>query len=468
MTLNIITAFCASNFGIGKDGKLPWDLPEDLAHFGKITKNSVVIMGRKTWESIPVDKRPLKNRINIVVTKDVAGFPTQEGVIPVTLDESLNVAYQMLVKHDDKDNIFVIGGQSIYEHFMRQADNIFVTLVYKNVECDTFFPTKNLQNYAIAEYSDMMHSPTADCKYRFIKYTKCSAFHQEYLYTHMANNILYSGKDLRQDRTGTGTYSKFGGQLCFDISDSIPVLTTKQVAFRTVVKELLFFLRGDTNTKLLEQEGVNIWKGNTTREFLDGRNLEHYQEGDMGPMYGYNWRNFGGKYEGCHVPTSFAGGYDQLDNLIEGIKNDPYSRRHMMTTFNPADVARSVLAPCHGIVTQFYVTSDTKLSCHVYCRSSDVFLGLPFNIASYAVLTYIIAKKTGLQPSELVMSFGDVHIYANHVQQIEQQLCRDPLPFPCLKVSDAVKDKDWKDIIADDIELIGYIHHPSIRAPMAV
>lgn len=299
---------------------------------------------------------------------------------------------------------------------------------------------------------------------RFV-YRRSTKEHDEYNYLKVILSILDNHKEIREDRTKVGTYSMFGPQMEFDISESIPILTTKFLAWKVVLKELLWFLKGDTNSKHLEEEGVHIWKGNTTREFLDQRGLD-YPEGDVGPMYGFNWRHWGASYETC--AHDYQGkGFDQLNHLVNQIKNDPYSRRHLLTTYNPSEVCKSVLAPCHGLTTMFYVEKDT-LSCKVFCRSSDVFLGLPFNIASYAMLTYILAKKCNLKPKTLIVTMGDAHIYSNHYEQVHEQLYRTPLPFPKFHVSDTVKEKEWEELTLEDFELEGYLYHPSIKAPMAV
>lgn len=292
-----------------------------------------------------------------------------------------------------------------------------------------------------------------------------SLSHGEGVYLDLLRDIMANGNS-RPDRTGVGTKSVFGRQLRFDISDSVPVLTTKFLAWKAVLKELLWFLRGQTDSKVLENQGVSIWSGNTTREFLDNRGLVDYEVGDIGPMYGFNWRHYGAEYSGCSADYQ-GKGFDQLEELVQGIKKDPYSRRHLLTTYNPQLVSKSVLAPCHGIACQFYVTDDS-LSCIVFNRSQDTFLGLPFNLASYAFMTYIIAARCDLKPSELVMFTGDTHIYNNHFDQIQVQLSRTPLPFPKFKVSDSVKNKQFDELCLDDFSLEGYIYHPSIKAPMAV
>jgi len=333
-----------------------------------------------------------------------------------------------------------------------------------------------MEYYELTGHSEVAYCEEYESAYRTYDYCLAQEKHEEYNYISLLKTILKEGNQEREDRTHVGTCSIFGPQIEFDISRSIPVLTTKFLPWKMVLKELLWFLKGHTDAKELEAQGVPIWKGNSTREFLDQRGLGHYEVGDIGPMYGYNWRHWGHPYEGCQKDYTGTG-YDQLEQLIEAIKKDPFSRRHLLTTYNPGEVGKSVLAPCHGVSTIFYVTKNkgesegagqNYLSCKVVCRSSDSFLGLPFNIASYAMLTYIIAMKCDLKPLKLIVSMGDAHIYNNHMRQVGEQLGRKPFPFPILKMSETIRDKDWKDIQVSDFDLVGYLYHPTIKAPMAV
>lgn len=271
----------------------------------------------------------------------------------------------------------------------------------------------------------------------------------------------------RKDRTGTGTLSTFGHQLKFNISRSVPLLTTKKVNPFLVIEELLFFLRGDTNSKLLEARGVNIWKANTTRAFLDQRGLTMYSEGDMGPMYGYQWRSFGKPYSPT-TGTDNSSGVDQLAMVEHLLKNDPFSRRIIMTTYNPSQLDQMVLHPCHGLVVQFYVNDDKQLSCHMYQRSVDVGLGLVWNIFSYAVLTRILALRAGYEAHELIISTGDTHVYFNHIDPCKEQLGRTPRLSPELVIDMSVASKDWDAISVDDFKVCGYYPHPFIKMTMAV
>ena len=286
---------------------------------------------------------------------------------------------------------------------------------------------------------------------------------QRYLDT--LSYILENGEN-RSDRTNTGTIAVFGTQMRFNIEETCPVLTTKKVPWKSCIHELLWFLQGDTNSKNLEKKGVNIWKQNSSRCFLDKRGLHDLDEGDIGAGYGFQWRHFGAEYDGWDKDYS-GKGFDQISNLIDQIKNDPFSRRHLITSWNPCAFSKMALPPCHCFA-QFYVSTDKKLSCHLYQRSVDSFLGFPWNIMSYAVLTKIIALKCDLVPNELIISTGDTHIYNDHVEQVKKQIERKPFKFPKLMISESIKQKDFSEITIDDFCLVDYSHHDSIKANMAV
>lgn len=288
--------------------------------------------------------------------------------------------------------------------------------------------------------------------------------HPEQAYLDLLKRVLEKGT-LEQDRTNTGCYVVFGDQIRFPIKDSFPLLTTKKVFWKGIVEELLWFLQGKTDNKLLQDKGVHIWDGNSTREFLDKQGLTSYEENDCGPIYSFQWTHFGAEYKDCH--TDYTGqGVNQIDWIIQEIKKNPNSRRIMLSAWNPADLKKMCLPPCH-VSAQFHVREGKYLSCHMYQRSCDTFLGLPFNIASYALLTYMIAAKTGLIPDELIMSFGNVHIYSNHLEQVKQQLTREPLSWCSLELDDP---STWEmdTITPDQIHLKNYVSHSMIKAPMAV
>ncbi len=261
-------------------------------------------------------------------------------------------------------------------------------------------------------------------------------------YHELMKHVLEHGK-IRHDRTGTGTIGVFGYQMRFDLEEGFPLVTTKKVHLRSIIHELLWFLRGETNTKYLRENKVTIWD-----EWAS-------PEGDLGRVYGAQWRSW-------QSPSGQT--VDQISNLIESIKKDPWSRRHLVVAFNPGELDQMALPPCHAFF-QFYV-SEGKLSCQLYQRSADIFLGVPFNIASYALLTHLIAQVVDLKPGEFIHTLGDAHIYLNHREQVELQLTRDPLPLPTLKISPSVRD--LFECRFEDIEVLNYESHPAIKGAVSV
>lgn len=274
-------------------------------------------------------------------------------------------------------------------------------------------------------------------------------------YHQLLKTVLEQGS-RREDRTGTGTISIFGHQMRFDLSEGMPLVTTKKLHLRSIIHELLWFIRGDTNVTSLQEVGVSIWDEWAT------------ETGDLGPLYGAQWRSW---------PNPHGGMIDQLAEVLEQLKDRPNSRRHVVSAWNPADLpdesmspqanvaaGRMALAPCHCLF-QFYV-AEGRLSCQLYQRSADCFLGVPFNIASYAMLTYMVAQVVGLKPGDFIHTFGDAHIYLNHLDQVNEQLSRAPRPLPTLKLNP--ERTRLEDFVFEDFELVGYDPHPAIKAPIAV
>jgi len=268
-------------------------------------------------------------------------------------------------------------------------------------------------------------------------------------YQELLKDCLYG--DEKGDRTGTGTYSVFGRQLRFNLQEGFPLLTTKKLHTKSIIHELIWFISGDTNIKYLKDNGVRIWD-----EWAD-------ENGELGPVYGRQWRSWP-QFEGDAFRWESIEPVDQLAQAIETIRTNPDSRRIIVSSWNPAELDQAALPPCHCLY-QFYV-NDGKLSCQMYQRSCDVFLGVPFNIASYALLTMMVAQVTGLVPHEFIHTFGDVHLYKNHKTQAVEQLLRDPRPLPQMIINPEVKEID--DFVFEDFELVGYNPHPHIKAEVSV
>jgi thymidylate synthase len=264
----------------------------------------------------------------------------------------------------------------------------------------------------------------------------------ERAYLELLDDVLAHGSK-KSDRTGTGTLSVFGRQLRFGLEASFPLLTTKKLHLKSIIYELLWFLRGDTNVKWLQERGVSIWD-----EWAD-------EKGELGPVYGYQWR---------HWRTPDGREIDQIAQVIQNLRARPDSRRHLVSAWNPADVDKMALPPCHALF-QFWV-ADGRISCQMYQRSADLFLGVPFNIASYSLLTLMVAQVTNLQPGEFILTLGDAHLYLNHLDQAREQLTRTPRPFPRMRLNPA--RRELLDFQYEDFTLEGYEPHPAIKAPIAV
>ncbi|GAB5355203.1 hypothetical protein AAMO2058_000185800 [Amorphochlora amoebiformis] len=287
---------------------------------------------------------------------------------------------------------------------------------------------------------------------------------EEMAYLDIIRDIIENG-DERPDRTGIGTRSKFGVQMRFSLRNgTLPLLTTKKVFWRGVAEELLWFISGSTDADLLRDKNIHIWDENAKREFLDKRGLTDYEEGDLGPVYGFQWRHFGAEYRGRHRNYT-SEGIDQLAQVIEMIQKDPYSRRIILTAWNPCALRYMALPPCH-VFAQFYVSSKQELSCHMYQRSADMGLGVPFNIASYSLLTHLIAQVCSLKTGEFVHTIGDAHVYLNHIDPLREQLTRAPRLFPTLTIN--LNKTGIDDFVYRDLKVEGYNPWPAIKMTMAV
>ena len=463
------------NKGIGKDGKLPWEIPEELKHFKQVTLSgnteNTVIMGRKTWESIPSKFRPLAKRKNIVVSSTLI---SSNCVVVSSLLQAFEQATGL---------VFLIGGFQIFEeslssNWIRHCKQIYLTRIAKPFESDTFFPSSAssifddsfLEDFNIASVSKT--SVYKGIPYDYVLYTNklYSSFeslidyplHEEYQYLSLVREIINKG-GLRDDRTKVGTFSVFGRMSRYDLSQSFPVFTTKLVFWRGVVEELLWFIKGSTNSNELKNKNIHFWDANGSREFLDSLGFNSREEGDLGPVYGFQWRHFGADYVDMHADYT-GQGVDQLQEIIKLLKTDPCSRRIILSAWNPKAQPLMALPPCH-VISQFYVENG-KLSCLMFQRSGDMGLGVPFNISSYSLLTCLLAQVCGLQRGEFVHIIGDTHVYSNHVESLLIQIQRHPFPFPLLELNPEVTNIEAFE--AQDIQLKYYNKHAKIVMEMAV
>ncbi|XP_044488447.1 bifunctional dihydrofolate reductase-thymidylate synthase-like isoform X1 [Mangifera indica] len=516
-TYQVVVA-ATRDMGIGKDGKLPWRLPSDLKFFKDVTlttsdsgKKNAVIMGRKTWESIPLEHRPLTGRLNVVLTRSGSfDIATAENVV---ICGSMGSALELLAASPyclSIEKVFVIGGGQVLREALNApgCDAIHITEIETNIDCDTFIPPIDLAVFqpwyssfpivenkirhcfttyvrvrssaveSLDQNSDsVLDSKTDSIKFEVKKFSFLPKMvferHEEYLYLRLVEDIISDGI-LRNDRTGTGTLSKFGCQMRFNLRKTFPLLTTKKVFWRGVVEELLWFISGSTNAKALQEKDIHIWDGNASREYLDSVGLADREEGDLGPVYGFQWRHFGARYTDMHADYS-GQGFDQLLDVIDKIKNNPNDRRIILSAWNPSDLKLMALPPCH-MFAQFYVANG-ELSCQMYQRSADMGLGVPFNIASYTLLTCMIAHVCGifvnllkycvdLAPGDFILVTGDTHVYRTHVRPLQEQLQKPPKPFPILKINPEKKNID--SFVAADFKLIGYDPHQKIEMKMSV
>ena len=481
MTINLIANvyFTNNKFAIGKDNQLLFLLKKDLHFFKSITTNSlsnssklsqnVLVMGYNTWKSI--GSKPLPNRINIILSHSKQKNPTNNTYF-------MNLDQFITFYNKNNPNVFVIGGSQIYDLFLNHLslfpNKIYLTHVYNhknNLSPTTFLDCLN-DNYKLVGVSEKYTDN--NLQFRILQYHFSNDKSQEFKYINLLKSVIDKGI-LKPERTGVGTISSFGHQLEFDISTTVPLLTTKRIPWKSCIEELLWFLRGDTNAKILQNKGVKIWDGNSSRNFLDSRELYDYPDGVLGPIYGWQWRFFGADYHNSLSDTSKIdvnqiNGFDQISYIIHELKTNPHSRRLVVSSWNPNDLDKMALPPCH-YTFQFYVREINKqkfLDCHFIMRSTDTTLGLPFNLFSYTVLTYIIALKVGMHPGKLIYTGSDVHIYQNHNQQVIEQLQRTFRPLPKLILNPQIQYKMIKDIIIEDFDVVGYFPHPSIKMDMAI
>ncbi len=467
--IDIIVA-CDEDGGIGRDGKIPWDCPEDLRLFQTKTMGCNVIVGRKTCSTLPL----LKGRKLYVVTEHNCDAYSQRADVAWcgNLSDALKATEESGIM------TFVIGGAGIYDQVLnlypRLVHTVHLTQIAGTHSCDRHFHRLKLRHQFVPIHEEVLSAQAKVVIYRPVTsqprkigvetMSHKTNTHPEKQYLDLVKEVLASG-NKRKTRNAE-TRSLFSRHLKYDLRDGFPLVTSRRTFFRGVVAELLFFLSGDTDTSKLEKQGVNIWKGNTSREFLDQSGKPDYPTSMMGPMYGYQWRSFNAQYdENSGRPHTTELGVDQLANIVNLIKTDPMSRRIMMTSFNPSQAEEGVLFPCHSIVTQFYVDGEFLDMC-VYNRSQDLALGVPFNIASSALLLHILAEITGKVARDMTIQMGDVHVYESHVNSLREQLTRTPFSMPVVKLPVLTQLEDLAGLTTKDFSLCDYKYHPPIKMEM--
>ncbi len=490
MSVNLI--LCTDKEGgISKNGVIPWKIKEDLNYFHDTISNkinqypNVIVMGRKTFDQMGL----IKNQINIIFSQSLTVDNLDIGNNIVYVIHSINDYLNVIKSLDSKfGNVFICGGKDIYnmfiDNYLQHKNinhiNLYWTKLNKVYHCDNFVNLTHLTKLITADYDKLSYDcndiknneESIEVIFNFPKHNGSIVNQEEHNYLEMMDSLITHGHKTH-GRNGI-TYSKFGNMLKFSL-ETFPLLTTKKVFFKGVFEELMFFIRGQTNTNILADKGIKIWEKNTTREFLDNNNLEEYEVGDMGPMYGFQWRHFNAEYSGMN--TNYADkGYDQLQFVLKELKQNPSSRRILMTTYNPQVAHQGVLFPCHGISIQFHtekmLDNVYRLNISQNQRSCDFFLGIPFNIASYALLTYMICELLNSDadcaytyyPGELTMFLGDYHLYESHLVQAKRQVLRIPKKFPKLEINNIVTNiEDYK---FTDFKLVDYDSYPNIAADM--
>lgn len=492
LRINLIVAI-DDNFGISANGKIPWSFKEDFLFFQDVTKRTyqtdkknAIIMAKNTWKCLPENSRGLKDRINIVISNSMSNdelIKDNATKSEVYLTRSLQQAFA-LCNELNVGKIFIGGGSNLYKEALDQfnIDEIYLTKINRNYGTDNSIGNSLHQALHNHKYNVFFNKEfllideniNEKVPVQFIKYYKgeipphlCNN-PEEQNYLDLLETIIKTGH-FRKTRNAN-VWSTFGHRLEYDLSKAFPIITTKKVNFYAIFEELMWFLRGDTNAKHLSEKGIKIWDGNTTRKFLDANGKQHLEEGDIGPIYSFNFRHFGAEYEGMSADYTNKG-FDQIQYCLNELRNDKYSRRIIATTHNPSESPNACLYPCHGIAIQFYVEADDKLSCMMFQRSVDSGLGYIFNVSSYSLLVHFFCEilnngdeNMKFSPGRLIMILGDTHIYEEHYSAIVRQILREPRQFPQIKFNRKVKEiTDFK---FEDVELVNYEYDPFIPMKM--
>ncbi len=470
-----IVAAIDNNNGYSKNKKLPWAISGDMNHFKTLTTNTidktkqnVLIMGKDTYLSMG---HPLENRYNIVISKTLHG---NFGYSNLHICKSVIDALLFINKHKHRfESIFVIGGRNIWYSFLdlKIVDNIIITNIKRDYQCDKYFDlSKYLKYFKIISVNENI--------YNYDRLNECNAQldiinyeyqnKEEYKFMHVINKIINKGSYM-MERSGVGTLSIFGKSFKYNIENNrIPLFTHRKVFLRGIIEELLFFISGKTNTKILENKNINIWKGHTSKAFLKSRNL-NYEEGSYGPSYGFQLRHWGAEYDPEFGDDKIYHGFDQLKYVIDLIKHEPTSRRILFSYWNPLELKNVPLAACH-VIYNFYVNVNTKeLSCSFYQRSNDFALSCVFNIVSASILTIMIAHICKLKPKNVIHNIGNIHLYMNQLDVIKEMMKNKPNAFPLLYINDPKKEiTHIEEFKYEDFILLNYNSHNKYNIPFSV
>lgn len=438
-TFNSVVAV-DNHFGISREGMIPWDYPEDMKFFKQITDECIVIMGRKTWDSLPEKNKPLKRRYNIIISSDKRlSNDINQYIFVNSFESALKIAYEKLGGNNQKyKDIFIIGGNSIYQEAFSHAlcGHVYVTMIKKNYNCD------NVLNCLDERFKLILTSKGDSEDLSFNVYCRdemSMANIYKNMYLGLIGEIYFSG--AHKDGRNGGTRSVFGKRLEFDLSGGeFPLITSKFTPVRMIFEELMWIIRGQTDVRILQEKGIHIWDGNSSREFLDSRGLTDLEEWHIGRTYGYTMRQFGGIY-------------DQLRDLIYKLKNVPDDRRLIMSLWNPIDNEMAALPPCVYLY-QFYIRRDEindigYLSLMLNIRSSDVPVALHWNICHAGLLMKILASYCGYTCERLIINLGDAHIYEEHISEVQNILSGQFRPMPRLEITgvhDNIEDYQFEDI----------------------
>ena len=483
MEFSVIVAY-SNKRGIGKNNNIPWYISDDLKHFKFTTTYNTqtvlpntVVMGKNTWLSLPKKCKPLNDRHNIVLSSST-NFEDADKTHFVTNNLKSVVSYLKNAYSEKKisSKVFIIGGEQLYKGFVESytsyISKIYVTEVYVNIECDRFFPEIE-KDFILEKVSEFKKESLNN--YRYLVYlnknlikdrTNLFTNFEEENYKSLIKDILDDGIQ-KIDRTGVGILSYFAPlNIRYDISETFPLCTIRRGFLRGIFEELMLYIRGQTDNKILQEKKITIWDGNTTREFLDKQGLTNLEEGDFGPTYGFNMRHYGEDYINCN--TKYTEGIDQLKYVIDLIKNSPTSRRMMINLWDPRTIDKCALPPCL-CQYQFNVNTDKKtLNLQIYLRSSDVYLANNWNVCTGAIFVYLICNLyvIELTPGYISVVIGDAHLYLNHLEAAKEIIKRESYPYPKLEIKSKknnIEEFEW-----EDLKLIGYKAHPNIKVDMAV